>query len=54
MAALGRLPGEGDSVTIDGHRLEVLSLDGRRAARLRLTPEASKQDTRESPPDSDA
>jgi magnesium and cobalt exporter, CNNM family len=54
MAALGRLPGEGDSVTIDGHRLEVLSLDGRRAARLRLTPEASKQDIRESPPDSDA
>ena len=39
MATLGRLPGEGDSVPIDGHRLEVLSLDGRRVARLRLTPD---------------
>jgi putative hemolysin len=41
MAALGRLPGEGDSVTVDGHRLEVLALDGHRVARIRLTPEAS-------------
>ena len=44
MAALGRLPGEGDSVVVDGHQLEVLSLDGRRAARLRLTPDVSGQE----------
>jgi putative hemolysin len=44
MAALGRLPDEGDSVPVDGHQLEVLSLDGRRAARLRLTPEVSPQE----------
>jgi magnesium and cobalt exporter, CNNM family len=49
MAALGHLPGEGDSVTIDGHRLEVLTLDGRRAARLRLSPELSPPAGAESP-----
>jgi putative hemolysin len=54
MAALGRLPGEGDSVTVDGHRLEVLALDGRRAARLRLTPEPSKEGTGEPPVDGGA
>jgi putative hemolysin len=47
MAALGHLPEEGDSVVVDGHRLEVLALDGRRAARLRLAPEASRQDSAE-------
>jgi putative hemolysin len=50
MAALGRLPGEGDSVVIDGHQLEVLSLDGRRAARLRLTAEVSTQEPTERSP----
>jgi putative hemolysin len=54
MAALGRLPGEGDSVTVDGHRLEVLALDGRRAARLRLTPEPSKEGTGDPPVDGGA
>jgi putative hemolysin len=54
MAALGRLPGEGDSVTVDGYRLEVLALDGRRAARLRLTPEPSKEGTGEPPVDGGA
>ncbi|MET0521170.1 MAG: transporter associated domain-containing protein, partial [Jiangellaceae bacterium] len=49
MATLGRLPRVGDSVPIDGHRLEVLSLDGRRVARLRLTPEVSKQEPAEPP-----
>jgi putative hemolysin len=54
MAALGHLPGEGDSVTIDGHRLEVLSLDGRRAARLRLIPEESTKELDEPAADSGA
>ncbi len=52
MATLGRLPGEGDSVPIDGHRLEVLSLDGRRAARLRLIPEVSQPEPPAEPPPS--
>jgi putative hemolysin len=54
MAALGRLPGEGDSVTVDRHRLEVLALDGRRAARLRLTPEVKSMELDEPEPDSGA
>jgi putative hemolysin len=49
MAALGRLPGTGDSVAIDGRRLEVLALDGRRAARLRLTPEGPPSEPGEPP-----
>ncbi|UGQ41365.1 hemolysin family protein [Rhodococcus aetherivorans] len=36
---LQRLPRLGDSITVDGHRLTVSELDGRRIARLRLTPE---------------
>ena len=36
-AVLGRLPDRGDTIEIDGHSLEVLALDGRRVARLRLT-----------------
>jgi putative hemolysin len=39
VASLGRLPGMGDSVEIDGHLLEVLSLDGRRASRLVVRPQ---------------
>jgi putative hemolysin len=38
MARLGRLPGVGDQVTFDGLRLTVHSMDGRRIARVRLTP----------------
>ena len=38
MASLGHLPGPGDTVDIDGHRLEVLALDGRRASRLKVRP----------------
>jgi putative hemolysin len=39
VAALGRLPDRGDVIEVDGHSLEVVALDGRRVARLRLTPE---------------
>jgi putative hemolysin len=38
MACLGRLPRVGDAVEVDEHRLEVTELDGRRAARVRVTP----------------
>jgi putative hemolysin len=38
VASLGRLPGPGDAVEVDGHRLEVLALDGRRASRLVVRP----------------
>jgi putative hemolysin len=35
VASLGRLPRVGDTVDVDGCRLEVLSIDGRRASRMR-------------------
>nr|WP_239520905.1 hemolysin family protein [Blastococcus saxobsidens] len=38
LAELGRLPEVGDAVEIEGRRLEVLELDGRRIARLRVSP----------------
>ncbi|SDU49816.1 hemolysin family protein [Jiangella alkaliphila] len=38
VARLGRLPSVGDVVDYDGVRIEVLSLDGRRASRLRVHP----------------
>ncbi len=38
MSQLGAVPQVGDSVEVDGHRLTVSELDGRRIARLRLTP----------------
>jgi magnesium and cobalt exporter, CNNM family len=37
MATLGRLPRQGDAVEIDGLRLKVTKLDGRRIARVRVT-----------------
>jgi putative hemolysin len=36
--ALGRFPTVGDVVQVDGHRLEVVDVDGRRASRIRVTP----------------
>jgi putative hemolysin len=36
LAALGHLPGEGESVQVSGHRLAVTELDGRRIARVRV------------------
>jgi putative hemolysin len=40
MAALGRLPSAGDSVEIPGYTLTVTEMDGRRIARVRVTPRA--------------
>jgi putative hemolysin len=44
MAALGRLPRAGDVVEYDGLRLTVVRIDGRRAARVRLTPQRDDDD----------
>ena len=38
MAALGRIPGEGDEVAVEGGRLRVLRMDGRRVARVAFVP----------------
>ena len=38
MACLGHVPRTGEAVEVDGHRLEVSELDGRRIARVRVTP----------------
>jgi putative hemolysin len=38
LAALGHLPVVGDSVTVEGRELTVLELDGRRIARLSVSP----------------
>ncbi len=38
MASLGHVPRVGEAVEADGHRLEVSQLDGRRVARVRVTP----------------
>ena len=40
VSTLGHLPQPGESVDVAGHRLTVLSLDGRRVERLRVTPPA--------------
>ena len=37
MARLGRLPRNGDAVEVDGVRLKVSKMDGRRVARVRMT-----------------
>jgi putative hemolysin len=36
LAALGHLPGEGESVEVSGRKLAVTQLDGRRIARVRV------------------
>ena len=38
LAALGRLPKVGDTVTVPGYTVTVTEMDGRRIARLRVTP----------------
>ncbi|WP_205717493.1 hemolysin family protein [Actinomadura soli] len=43
MAVLRRVPSEGDSVEAGGHRLAVARMDGRRVARVRVTPRATPQ-----------
>ena len=37
VATLGHLPAVGDEVTVEGHRLTVTELDGRRIARVQVT-----------------
>jgi putative hemolysin len=36
VAILGRLPVVGDTVTLEGRRIDVVAMDGRRVARLRV------------------
>ena len=43
VARLGQLPAAGDHVDMDGHRLTVTELDGRRVARVRVTPRTERQ-----------
>ncbi|MGI8693314.1 MAG: hemolysin family protein [Geodermatophilaceae bacterium] len=44
LSRLGHLPSVGDSVRVDGRALDVLELDGRRIARLRLGPTEQPQE----------
>jgi putative hemolysin len=39
--ALGRFPVVGDRVQVNGHRLEVVEVEGRRVSRVRVTPDVS-------------
>jgi putative hemolysin len=50
VAALGTLPVPGVQVEVDGHRLTVLELDGRRIARLRVEPLPPNGGDDEAPP----
>nr|WP_281386469.1 hemolysin family protein [Jiangella mangrovi] len=50
VARLGRLPSVGDVVDYDGVRIEVLSLDGRRASRLRVHPRPEAVPSEAMPP----
>ena len=51
---LGRLPAEGESVTIEGWRLTVDEVDGRRVDRLRATPVPADTDEDDDRTDDDA
>jgi putative hemolysin len=44
MAELGRLPQEHDRVSHEGFLLDVIEVDGRRVARVRVTPPAPETD----------
>ena len=46
MAQLGHLPQVGDIAPADGFTLTVVEIDGRRAARLRVTPEPDPEPER--------
>jgi putative hemolysin len=50
LAALGHLPGEGESVEVSGRRLAVTQLDGRRIARVRVGQAAGAADARQDQP----
>ncbi|MGI8762195.1 MAG: hemolysin family protein [Jatrophihabitantaceae bacterium] len=47
MAELGRLPQVGDQVEVAGFRLDVTEVDGRRAARVLVTPKPAEDTTAE-------
>jgi putative hemolysin len=47
VASLGQLPVAGDHVDIDGHRLTATELDGRRIARVRVTPRSEPRPERQ-------
>jgi putative hemolysin len=49
LAALGHLPGEGESVLVSGRKLTVTKLDGRRIARVRVGQAGSATDSRPAP-----
>jgi len=49
VASLGQLPSAGDHVDIDGHRLTATELDGRRIARVRVTPRSEPRTERQMP-----
>jgi putative hemolysin len=50
MAALGRVPAEGDAVGAAGCRLAVVRMDGRRVARVRVIPSVPAQQAPPVPP----
>ncbi|MGY1721828.1 hemolysin family protein [Blastococcus sp. SYSU DS0533] len=45
LAELGRLPEVGDAVEVEGRRIDVLELDGRRIARLRVAPPPAPEES---------
>jgi putative hemolysin len=49
LAGLGEVPQVGNSVEVDGHRITVTEMDGRRIARLRIAP-AARHETPDTPP----
>jgi putative hemolysin len=53
LAELGRLPQVGDTIEVDGRTLTVLELDGRRIARLRVSPPPQEPPHADTTPDTD-
>jgi putative hemolysin len=49
LAGLGEVPQVGNSVEVDGHRITVTEMDGRRIARLRIAP-AARHEAPDAPP----
>ncbi len=50
LAALGHLPADGESAEVSGRRLTVTQLDGRRIARLRVSPAPAETPAGTAPP----
>jgi putative hemolysin len=50
MAELGHVPEVGDAVEAAGHRLTVIDMDGRRVARVRVSPPLGAADSVSPPP----